>query len=185
VKGNTARPLDSGAVNPYAAPADPSPASGQAPLQGADLAALSQRLSAHLLDMVLYLAAAIPGGALGGILGSSFASARTADPNDGIAAFAAAFAGLSFLAFFAYQSSLVARSGQSLGKRWTHIRIVLENGEAPGFWKGVVLRSLLFGLLRVIPLVGPVSGMVDTLRIFGADRRCLHDRVAGTRVVQG
>lgn len=183
MNGNTARQLNPEAVNPYAAPADPSPAGGQAPLQSADLAALSQRLSAYLLDMLLYLAAAIPGGALGGFLGSSFS--RTADPDDGVAAFAAALAGLSFLAFFGYQSSLIARSGQSLGKRWTHIRIVLENGEAPGFWKGVVLRSLLFGLLRVIPGVGHVTGMVDTLMIFRADRRCLHDRVAGTRVVQG
>jgi hypothetical protein len=39
----------------------------------------------------------------------------------------------------------------------------------------------LNGLLGIIPFYG----FVDVLFIFGQERRCLHDLIAGTRVVQG
>ena len=35
-----------------------------------------------------------------------------------------------------------------------------------------------------IPLIGTVFSLVDVGFIFGKERRCLHDRIAGTCVVQ-
>ncbi|MNT88741.1 RDD family protein [compost metagenome] len=45
-------------------------------------------------------------------------------------------------------------------------------------------RYLVWWLLAYIPVVGMLVVLVDYLFIFRADRRCLHDLAAGTRVVQ-
>jgi hypothetical protein len=37
--------------------------------------------------------------------------------------------------------------------------------------------------MGAIPFVGNFVGLVDALMIFGEDHRCLHDRIAGTRVI--
>jgi len=179
VKSSTARTLESEAVNPYAAPADTASAQGPSVVGGAELATRSSRLGASLLDLLLYFGAAMPGVLVGALLDPSLGDG-TAQQGVGVVA----GAGLTCLALHAYQCYLIATSGQSLAKRWLRVRIVLENGEVPGFWKGVVLRSWLLAVLRVIPMVGYIVGLVDTLMIFGDDQRCLHDRIAGTRVIQ-
>ena len=86
-------------------------------------------------------------------------------------------------ALVAYQWYLVATSGQSLAKRWMKIKIVRLDGGPVGFTQGVVLRGWAMFLLEMIPYLGTVAGLVDVLLIFNADRRCLHDRLAGTKVV--
>jgi uncharacterized RDD family membrane protein YckC len=91
---------------------------------------------------------------------------------------------LTGLLFYIYQCQLIATTGQSLGKRWSDVRIVLENGEPPGFWRGVVLRSWALFPLRLIPGFGSILGVVDSLMVFSEGRRCLHDRIAGTRVLK-
>ncbi|MCY1389879.1 hypothetical protein D9M71_46890 [compost metagenome] len=45
-------------------------------------------------------------------------------------------------------------------------------------------RYLVWWLLAYVPVIGVLLVMVDYLFIFRADRRCLHDLMAGTRVVQ-
>ena len=71
-----------------------------------------------------------------------------------------------------------AATGQSFGKRAEGLRIVLADGRPPGFLRGVVLRSWLFA-----PTL--VSGLwaLDAVTMFLPDRRCVHDRLVGTRVV--
>lgn len=77
------------------------------------------------------------------------------------------------------QWNLVATRGQSIGKFLCCIRIVTMEGRLPGFVQGVVLRSWVCMLLAMIPLFS----LIDILWIFGSANRCLHDHVAGTRVV--
>jgi uncharacterized RDD family membrane protein YckC len=75
---------------------------------------------------------------------------------------------------------LVASRGQTFGKIWLGIRIVRrDTGENGGFVTNVLLRGLLNGVLGLIPLYF----FVDSLLIFRDDRRCLHDMMAGTVVV--
>jgi len=80
-----------------------------------------------------------------------------------------------------YQAHGVATVGQSLGKKAFGIRIERLNGALPGFWRGIVLRGVL-SLASLWPL-GAIVALVDHLAIFGPDQRCLHDQIAGTRVV--
>ncbi|MCI0409163.1 MAG: RDD family protein [Acidobacteria bacterium] len=75
-----------------------------------------------------------------------------------------------------------AREGQTIGKRVMHIRIVnYDDGQTAGPGRTIWKRTILNGLLgNFIPLYG----LIDPLFIFGAERRCLHDYIAGTKVVE-
>ena len=52
-----------------------------------------------------------------------------------------AFVPVPALLLYAFQCFLIARSGQSIGKRWLGLRIVRQNGEPAGFVRGVLLRA--------------------------------------------
>ncbi|WP_342244458.1 RDD family protein [Pseudomonas sp. OTU5201] len=74
--------------------------------------------------------------------------------------------------------------GQTLGKRLLKIAIVDLNGQVPELGNLLLKRYLVWWLLAYVPIVGMFLVLVDYLFIFRADRRCLHDRLAATRVVQ-
>jgi len=81
-------------------------------------------------------------------------------------------------------------AGQTLGKRAAGIRIVRKaTGENGGFVVNVLRRGVLTGLPYVVltmvhPALGGIWVWADILFIFRLDRRCLHDHIAGTLVVQ-
>lgn len=77
------------------------------------------------------------------------------------------------------QWNLIATRGQSLGKMLLGMKIVDRQGGNPGFVSGVILRNWLRAALNFIPFFG----LVDALVIFGDSRRCIHDFLAGTHVV--
>jgi uncharacterized RDD family membrane protein YckC len=85
--------------------------------------------------------------------------------------------------FILLQWYLLAVSGQTLGKKLLMMRIVTDDGELPGFVRAVVLRSWVCYFICAVPIVGRWFGFLDSLFIFSASRKCLHDHVAGTRVV--
>lgn len=88
---------------------------------------------------------------------------------------------LGALAFSIYQVFLLSMQGQTIGKKLMGIRIVrYTDGSNPGFFRSVLLRAWVPNVVSVIPLVG----LIDTLFIFGKERRCLHDYLAGTKVVE-
>jgi len=87
---------------------------------------------------------------------------------------------LWFLGIFIVQIILLTKSGQTVGKKLMKIKIVKicseENG---GFRSNVLLRGFVNALLFLIPFYP----LIDLLFIFSDDRRCLHDRIAGTKVI--
>jgi uncharacterized RDD family membrane protein YckC len=89
-----------------------------------------------------------------------------------------------FLALMAVQSHFIASRGQSIGKRVASSRIVTMNGSRASFRNAVVLRTWVPMLLPLVPFVGGLVALVDVLFIFGPSKRCLHDLVAGTKVVE-
>lgn len=163
-------------LNPYAPPqAELRPlAAGGAPLAG-----LGQRLGAALVD-----------GICGGILAIPFiiASAMTdsMDPElaDGIPATVMALMGVGGIlavVLIIYNLMLLSTKGQTIGKKILGIRITnYQNDGNPGFVKAVLLRVIVNGVIGFIPLYG----LIDICCIFGQERRCIHDVIAGTRVVQ-
>jgi uncharacterized RDD family membrane protein YckC len=74
--------------------------------------------------------------------------------------------------------------GQTIGKKIVGIRIADLNNNIPGFAKVLGLRYLPIQAAALIPIVGFLYPLVDVLFIFFPDRRCLHDLIAGTKVVK-
>jgi len=83
-----------------------------------------------------------------------------------------------------YQWILITNTGQTIGKKWMRIRIVRVDGSPVGFGDGVVLRDWIMRGIGFIPGLGGCIALVGYLMIFGQERRCLHDRIAGTKVVK-
>lgn len=76
------------------------------------------------------------------------------------------------------------RDGQTLGKKAIGIRILRSDRSRCELWRIIVLRILPVSLLGAIPMVGFVITLVDALMIFTEERRCLHDLIADTIVVE-
>ena len=88
---------------------------------------------------------------------------------------------LLLAAVFILQMVLLTKDGQTVGKKALGIRIVkVDTGWNGGFVTNVLLRFILNGLLGLIPLYS----LVDVLFIFRGDRRCIHDLIAGTQVIE-
>jgi uncharacterized RDD family membrane protein YckC len=92
-------------------------------------------------------------------------------------------AGVLLLALTIANLYFLTTRGQTLGKMVCKIRIVDLAGQNPGFVKAFLLRSLVPGIIGAVPFLGPFFSLADPLFIFREDRRCIHDLIAGTRVV--
>ncbi|MFS8069935.1 MAG: RDD family protein [Byssovorax sp.] len=77
----------------------------------------------------------------------------------------------------------MSTTGQTLAKRWMGIKVVKMDGSPCGFVHGVLLREFILSGLSLIPYIGTMIGLADAVMIFGDQRRCMHDHIAGTKVV--
>ncbi len=86
--------------------------------------------------------------------------------------------------FLLVQGYLLHTQGQTIGKKLLKIRIVSLDDKLLGIGQLYFVRYLTFSLIAQIPIIGALISMVNVLFIFGQDRRCLHDRLAGTKVIE-
>lgn len=73
---------------------------------------------------------------------------------------------------------------RSIGKRLAGTRVARPDGSVPEMWRIIVLRNLVLTLAGFIPYVGNFVGFADAVAVFGNDRKCLHDYIADTIVVE-
>jgi uncharacterized RDD family membrane protein YckC len=165
--------------NPYVSPeADCNmPVEDSGPFQ---LANRGTRLGAYLLDSLIVTAVTVPWGFFVLETGPLLFGATPVPTISVWFVLAASWP----VVYFAINGYLLARRGQTLGKRACGIRIVKPDGSVPTLWDSFVKRLVLFAVARHLPIVGSLVPLVDALFIFGADRRCLHDYVAGTYVAK-
>lgn len=78
---------------------------------------------------------------------------------------------------------MLHRSGQTIGKRAVDIAVVRTDGSRVALSRYIFLRVVPVVLLSMIPVVGRLINLVDPLLIFGKEKRCLHDLIADTIVV--
>ncbi len=90
---------------------------------------------------------------------------------------------VSFVCFVVVQGYFLNQSGQTIGKKLLGMRIVDAEGNKPDFVKLLAQRYGILYVIQLIPFLGGVFWLVDVLFIFREDRRCIHDLIAGTRVV--
>lgn len=145
----------------------------------APLASRLSRLAAAILDAVFAAMLYLPGYLM--VLSQEDRGER-ADPETVFLGLALLLGGV--LVLLITQVWMLSVSGQTVGKRVVGVRIVrLEDDSNPGFVGAFLLRAFVPGLIGAIPCIGPLFSIADILFIFSDDRRCLHDRIAGTKVV--
>ena len=162
--------------NPYAAPEADLTVIKEAASDG-DLADRGTRFVAAFLDSLIGIAYAAP---IIYLLGIWDYMIRGENPPIGLSLASAA---LGFLAFVLIQGYFLMTNGQTVGKKITGIRIADLDGNVPDFGKLISRRYLPISVAASIPLIGPYLSIVDVLFIFRKDRRCVHDLIAGTKVV--
>lgn len=93
---------------------------------------------------------------------------------------------LAFLLILALvQITLLCLRSQSIGKILLRIQIVTVSDETPGGpLRAFLLRGFLTWMIKQIPLLGLLYWAVDSFCIFREDQRCVHDLIAGTKVVK-
>jgi len=90
---------------------------------------------------------------------------------------------LGWVIFLILNGYLLYTRGQTIGKVVVKTKIVDMGGKIPSFARLILLRYLAPILVGAIPIIGGIFGILNPLFIFGKKCRCLHDYMAGTRVV--
>jgi uncharacterized RDD family membrane protein YckC len=88
-----------------------------------------------------------------------------------------------FALFVLVQGYPLSTTGQTWGKRLLKLRIVDLDGNKPEFWRMLGLRYGIGQVVMLVPFLSIIYALADCLFIFRADKRCVHDHIAGTRVV--
>ena len=166
------------ATNPYAPPRG---AVRDVAGEGLELAGRGARLLAAILDgiiagVMIYLPARRRDGRDGRVRRSSNPANPIPPcwPRPGFSAV------IGFIAWAWITMLLVARYGQTMGKRVLEIRVVRSDGSQASLGRIFWLRNVVNALLGVIPLYS----IIDVLLIFGVRRQCIHDLIADTIVVR-
>ena len=142
----------------------------------AGLAGRGARLGAYLIDWILV-------GAVAGVIGYTAGLMERFMRQDTTATLWLAAIGL--VVYGVINGRLLATRGQTVGKKLVGVRIVdAPTRQIVAVWKSFGLRVAVIQAITAVPLVGALFGLLDVLFIFGERRRCLHDLLAGTVVVE-
>jgi uncharacterized RDD family membrane protein YckC len=93
--------------------------------------------------------------------------------------------GLSLVVFVILNGYLLIKRGQTIGKMAVRAQIVdAKEGRILPIWKVVGLRYIPVYVLTMTPGIGTfILYLIDVLFIFRRNRRCVHDYIAGTVVI--
>jgi uncharacterized RDD family membrane protein YckC len=148
------------------------------------LAGRLHRLGAVILDGVVGCVLMLPAYVLA-FVGLADAEDTAFESSFALTGLAGVLLLVGIVVFLVVQCYFLATRGQTIGKMILKIKIVRnDDGTNPGFWRAVGLRWFVNGLVPIVPLLGSIYAIVDPLFIFGQQRLCLHDYLAGTKVVE-
>ena len=160
--------------NPYAPP--------QAPVEDVpdtsgtlEKAGRGARLGAGIIDGLVVAAIVLPVWLW--VLGREM-------PKDMLTLEYVAYLGIGMGVYLLLNGRLLARNGQTIGKRLLSIRIVRSDGSAITLARAFGLRYAINTSFMFVPFVGWIYALADCLAIFGERKLCLHDRLADTMVVK-
>ncbi len=142
-----------------------------------NLASRWKRVGGVLIDGMISLVILVPIMLATGVLQRSFKGQKMTIGEQ------LGFAAAGWVLFLAINGYLLFHKGQTIGKLAVKTKIVDLDGNVPSFGKLLLLRYFILGVVAQIPFIQFMVGLVDAVFIFGKERRCLHDYMAGTRVV--
>ncbi len=177
----TSGPQDAGVpLNPYAAPV----AQVTEPVDfGFAKAGRMQRLLAVIIDSTVIVVPIILAIALPAYQDYVKRAGGTTGASSALPAAMLVALGVLLLGYVAYQLYWLWKNGQTLGKKIMKIKIVRVDGSRASFPRLLFLRAMVPGIVGNIPLLGPVLTLIDLLFIFGEPKRCAHDYLADTIVI--
>ena len=141
------------------------------------LASRWSRLGASLLDTLIMIVILIPLMFLTGYF-DKFTALTEPSYFDGLL-----YSLLGIVFFMIINFKFLLSQGQTIGKKVVGIRITGLGGEKIDV-PIIAKRYGFYFLVGQIPIIGGIISLVNVLFIFGQDKRCLHDLVAGTKVVK-
>lgn len=175
-------PMDNDPFNPYAAPENMDHAIA-APGES-ELATLSERFTGAFLDGLLMLPVVF-----GVIFGYTFFSVQqggsppTESRMDIVLSLISLIVGVAW--YLILNGYLLAKRGQTIGKLAAGTRIVdFNSGELVPLVPLLLKRNVAIQILGAVPFIGAFVSLADVLMIFRSSRRCLHDDIAGTKVIK-
>lgn len=170
-----------------------------APLVTAQAAEPGPRLVARLIDWIISIASMTPGILMmGGEFLNLIMAAMRGEQIDfesvdapRLAAGAGVLLG-GWLLGLIIQVILLSMRSQSIGKIVMGLKVVRLDGTPGGFLHAWLLREALITVIGVflglLPMIGilfrPAFHLTDWCFVFRGDRRCLHDLIAGTKVIK-
>jgi uncharacterized RDD family membrane protein YckC len=176
--------------NPYASPsmaAEAQPPVG--PIQGTidyPLASRWRRFLGALIDNLILLPLIVLAGFVFALVifltgEQDQTSIAWSQSNVADSLFGLVMGGSLFLAVHGY---LLATRGQTVGKYLLNTQIVSEDGRLVPFWQLIATRYVPLWLVSAIPGIGGILSIADGVAIFRDSRKCFHDDIAGTKVIQ-
>lgn len=148
------------------------------------LASPGKRLVARIIDLILLWILMAIIGLMG--LGSGVALGSTGTDLGVGAAIGAIFMTIVTIVVLtiAYEVTLTAIQGQTVGKMAVSIRVVrADTGDVPG-WGKAIMRWALPNLMIFVPIIGWLLSVLTYVSLVWDDRRQgWHDKVAATVVV--
>ena len=92
---------------------------------------------------------------------------------------------LGLVIYLVLNGYLLAKHGQTIGKRVVGTRIVsIDTNEILALWRVFFVRYVPQTLVAHLPLIGGFMLITSYLFIFRKDKRCVHDLIAKTKVVK-
>jgi uncharacterized RDD family membrane protein YckC len=166
--------------NPYQAPSADNDRPVRAGGSSSPLATRGSRLGAAILDAIIQGLVIVPLELALGVFEGFPSKMKPMSPEKTV------LWGLTgFAVFLAFNIWLLAKDGQTIGKRLMKIRIVSHaDGAILPISRLLLLRVLPIQGATLIPVIGGFLALLDVLLIFRADQRTLHDHLAGTVVVK-
>ena len=161
---------------------------GNAATETLHLATLLQRFLGALIDSLFQLALMIPGIVMTiiGVVLMIEEEQTTGGPAQLPTIFVAGIGVLVFSGVlgFGIQVFLLAARSQTVGKYIMQTQIVdFETGQPADWVHTIVLRVIVNSVIGNLPCIGFFYALADILFIFRDDRRCIHDLIASTTVI--
>ncbi|SDQ86365.1 Uncharacterized membrane protein YckC, RDD family [Pseudoxanthomonas sp. CF385] len=153
-------------------------------VSGLDPADRALRLVAVLIDGVIALVLMVPLMFMGGFWEAAFEAGRSGGFGLMPLGTTLMWAVVGFVLFVLIQGYPLQMTGQTWGKKLLSLKIVDLQGNKPALADLLLKRYLPTHAIANLPCLGLIYVLVDSLMIFRADQRCLHDLIAGTRVVK-
>jgi uncharacterized RDD family membrane protein YckC len=142
------------------------------------LASRWQRLGASLLDVLIMLPITLP---ITYFTGGFEGITTHAKPSIG---YTLLMGIVGLFVFCLLNGNLLIKNGQTIGKKIVGIKITDLKGNNPGLVQHLIPRYAFYYFIALIPIVGQYISLISVLFIFGEEKRCGHDYIASTKVLQ-